>query len=190
MVNDKPLQNVYPFASDSQLIAIAEEHETPLYVHDENSYRRRLPRVRQLAIGKEKRAILQVLTLVFAAAFTLAGSGCVSSVMSGSGPMPTFSKPELLYLLPKPYSRLYVEVDTIENLDVPQEWLEELKTFLSQYLVHCLPGLVVEDTKRLAQKAVIHHGFYAQTYKASQEVAVFDANDQLSVAVMLDEHDK
>lgn len=33
-------QSALPFASDSQLIAIAEKHGTPLYVHDEKSYRR------------------------------------------------------------------------------------------------------------------------------------------------------
>lgn len=40
MTTRKPIQSVLPFASDSQFIAIAEEYGTPLYVHDEDSYRR------------------------------------------------------------------------------------------------------------------------------------------------------
>ena len=39
-MNGKSIQSALPFASDAQLRAMAEEHGTPLYVHDENSYRR------------------------------------------------------------------------------------------------------------------------------------------------------
>jgi len=40
MMNENSVQYALPFASDSQLMAIAEEHGTPLYIHDEESYRR------------------------------------------------------------------------------------------------------------------------------------------------------
>lgn len=40
MINESPIQSALPFASDALLRAIAEEYGTPLYVHDENSYRR------------------------------------------------------------------------------------------------------------------------------------------------------
>ena len=40
MINEMSIQSPLPFASESQLRAIAEEHGTPIYVHDENSYRR------------------------------------------------------------------------------------------------------------------------------------------------------
>ncbi|MCU0856825.1 MAG: diaminopimelate decarboxylase [Pontiellaceae bacterium] len=40
MNNGHSIQVTLPFASDSLLIAIADEYGTPLYVHDENSYRR------------------------------------------------------------------------------------------------------------------------------------------------------
>ena len=39
-MNENAVQYALPFSSDSQLRAIAEEHGTPLYVHDEESYRR------------------------------------------------------------------------------------------------------------------------------------------------------
>ena len=40
MMNKTYIQSTLPFTSDSHLNAFAEEHGTPLYVHDENSYRR------------------------------------------------------------------------------------------------------------------------------------------------------
>lgn len=40
MTSDSPIQPPLPFASDAHLRAMADEHGTPLYVHDENSYRR------------------------------------------------------------------------------------------------------------------------------------------------------
>jgi len=40
MTKEKSIQRELPFATDSQLGAIAKEHGTPLYVHDEDSYRR------------------------------------------------------------------------------------------------------------------------------------------------------
>jgi len=57
--------------------------------------------------------------------------------LSGCGPqsaqLPTYMRPELLYLNPQPYSRLYVEVDTIEGTEVTDQWLDELKSFLVKY---------------------------------------------------------
>ena len=40
MTSNESIQPPLPFASDEQLQAIADEFGTPLYVHDENSYRR------------------------------------------------------------------------------------------------------------------------------------------------------
>ncbi|MBL7176981.1 MAG: diaminopimelate decarboxylase [Desulfobacteraceae bacterium] len=40
MTNEKSVQSELPFSSDLRLRAIAEERGTPLYVHDENTYRR------------------------------------------------------------------------------------------------------------------------------------------------------
>ena len=57
-------------------------------------------------------------------------AGCGSK----SAKLPTYMSPELLYLNHQPYSRIYVEVDSIEGVDVPAQWLDELKTFLSE---HC-----------------------------------------------------
>ncbi len=56
-------------------------------------------------------------------------SGCGSQ----SAQLQTYMRPELLYLNPQPYSRLYVEVDTIEGIEVPDQWLDELKAFLGKY---------------------------------------------------------
>lgn len=57
-------------------------------------------------------------------------------VLSGCGQqsaqLPTYMRPELLYLNHQPYSRLYVEVDTIEGTEVTDQWLDELKAFLSK----------------------------------------------------------
>ena len=53
---------------------------------------------------------------------------------SQSGQLPTYMRPELLYLNHQPYSSLYVEVDTIEGTEVPDKLLDELKAFLSK---HC-----------------------------------------------------
>ena len=50
-----------------------------------------------------------------------------------SAPLPIYMKPELLYLKDQPYSRLYVEIDKIEGVEVPSQWLDELKTFLDKY---------------------------------------------------------
>ena len=50
-----------------------------------------------------------------------------------SSPLPTYCQPELPLLLSEPYSRLYVEVDTIESVEIPDGILDELKDFLSKY---------------------------------------------------------
>jgi hypothetical protein len=61
-----------------------------------------------------------------------------SSVAGGCGPksakFPTYTQPELLYVTAQRYTRLYVEVDVLEGVEVPQRWLDELRGFLSQ---HC-----------------------------------------------------
>jgi hypothetical protein len=57
----------------------------------------------------------------------------VTGCGSKSAPFPTYMKPELLYLKHQPYSHLYVEIDTIEGVEVPDQWLNELKAFLNKY---------------------------------------------------------
>ncbi len=41
MTDRRPVQSALPFGSDAQLLEIAQAYGTPLYVHDERSYRRR-----------------------------------------------------------------------------------------------------------------------------------------------------
>ena len=50
-----------------------------------------------------------------------------------SGKLPTYMRSELLYLNNQPYSRLYVEVDAVEGVEVPDQWLDELKALLGKY---------------------------------------------------------
>lgn len=63
-------------------------------------------------------------------AFVWIISGCGSK----SAKLPTYMRPELLYLSDRPYSRLYVEVDKVEGVEVPDQWLDTLEEFLS---THC-----------------------------------------------------
>lgn len=69
----------------------------------------------------------------------LIGFVCLALVMSGcgssstSGLMPTYQKPELLYLQAEPYPRLYVEIDTVEGTEPDGKALAELKDFLAKY---------------------------------------------------------
>ncbi|MBN1973104.1 MAG: hypothetical protein JW787_05660 [Sedimentisphaerales bacterium] len=61
----------------------------------------------------------------------------IISIISGCGSKATFHKymrQELLYLNEQPYSRLYVEVDSVEGVEVPDKWLNVLKEFLVE---HC-----------------------------------------------------
>ncbi len=57
-------------------------------------------------------------------------SGCAPK----SGKLPTYMQPELLYLSDKLYSRLYVEVDSVEGVEVPERLLDDLRVFLGE---HC-----------------------------------------------------
>lgn len=47
---------------------------------------------------------------------------------------PKYMRPQLLYLKAQPYNSLYVEVDCVEGVEVPDEWLDVLKEFLA---THC-----------------------------------------------------
>jgi hypothetical protein len=51
-----------------------------------------------------------------------------------SGPLPTWQEPELLYLQAQPYSKLYVEIDTVEGVDVDEGALAAFREFLRE---HC-----------------------------------------------------
>ena len=60
-----------------------------------------------------------------------------SLIICGCSQNSTFQKymqPELLYLKEQPYSQIYVEVDSIEGFEVPDEWIDALKSFLEE---HC-----------------------------------------------------
>jgi hypothetical protein len=57
----------------------------------------------------------------------------VTGCGSKSGKLPDYMRPELLYLNHRLYSRLYVEVDTVEGVDVPDKWVDELKDYLETY---------------------------------------------------------
>jgi hypothetical protein len=63
---------------------------------------------------------------------------CGSALISGctvpqSSPPVTFMHPELLYLQDHPYTRLYVEVDSVQGATLPAYLVEELKAFLAKY---------------------------------------------------------
>jgi hypothetical protein len=76
-------------------------------------------------IGHVKKLLLTILTLP------------TFLIIPGCGPKATFPKymqPELLYLKNQPYSQIYVEVDSVEGVEVPDEWLNVLKEFLAK---HC-----------------------------------------------------
>lgn len=65
--------------------------------------------------------------------FSVGLAGCGGLASPPSSALPSYCRPELLYLLPEPYSRIYIEVDTIEGMERPGKVLEELKDFLGRY---------------------------------------------------------
>lgn len=76
----------------------------------------------------------------------------IISILSGCGSKATFHKylrQELLYLNEQPYSRLYVEVDSVEGVEVSEEWLDLLKEFLA---THCSKpdGITIVRDKPIA----------------------------------------
>ncbi|UCE46383.1 MAG: hypothetical protein JSW47_12265 [Phycisphaerales bacterium] len=60
-------------------------------------------------------------------------AGVVTGCGSKSAKLPTYMRPELLYLNDQPYSRLYVEVDSVEDVKVSEELLDDLRVFLARY---------------------------------------------------------
>ncbi len=58
---------------------------------------------------------------------------CFVSGCTKSAKLPTYMRPESLYLCDKPYSRLYIEIDSVEGVGVPYEIIDNLKEFLSAY---------------------------------------------------------
>jgi hypothetical protein len=75
---------------------------------------------------KTTKTVLSCLLLLVPALFP---GGCASKPAS---PV-TYMRPELLYLKDQPHARLYVEVDRMEGVSLPEYWVEELKTFLGHY---------------------------------------------------------
>ncbi|HUU22386.1 MAG TPA: hypothetical protein VM389_07595 [Phycisphaerae bacterium] len=60
-------------------------------------------------------------------------TGCGSEANSGSGTMPTFWNPGLLYLKADSCSRLVVEIDTVEGTEIPAGTVETIRDVLSTY---------------------------------------------------------
>lgn len=77
--------------------------------------------------------IQKYLLVIFALAFIFIVTGYGNYASPKSTPLPTYCQPELPFLLPQPYSHLYIEVDTTEGTKIPDGILDELKEFLSKY---------------------------------------------------------
>ncbi|GAF76800.1 unnamed protein product, partial [marine sediment metagenome] len=85
------------------------------------------------ASGIIMKALLQKLSWMTIYMLIFVQIGCGGYRSPQSTPLPTYCQPELPLLLSQPYSRLYVEVDTIEGVEIPEGILGELKEFLSKY---------------------------------------------------------
>ena len=72
--------------------------------------------------------VITLSRIVFLLALAAVG-GCASQA---TPPVP-FVHPEVLYLQDKPCARLYVEVDRMEGVKLPEHWADELKAFLEKY---------------------------------------------------------
>ena len=51
-----------------------------------------------------------------------------------SSPKSLYQKTELLYLKEEPYDRLYVEIDILDGVTLATEWIDDLRTFLANYV--------------------------------------------------------
>lgn len=58
-------------------------------------------------------------------------AGCGRTMQSV--PMPTYHRPELLYLLAEPCDELYVEINRMDGITIPKWLPEELERFLASY---------------------------------------------------------
>lgn len=56
------------------------------------------------------------------------------------------ASPSLLYLKEQPYQQLYVEVDTLEGTKVPETFIKQIRSFLSQYCSKPGGVKIVQDT--------------------------------------------
>ena len=66
--------------------------------------------------------------LIWSSVFVLFLGGCGP----GSAELPTYMKPEPLYLAKAPYTHIYVEVDVMDGAQVPDSLLETLRVFLQE----------------------------------------------------------
>lgn len=57
-----------------------------------------------------------------------------------------YARASSLYLKEQPYQQLYVEVDTLEGTKVPESFIKELRSFLSQYCSKPGGVKIVQDT--------------------------------------------
>src|SRR5215475_13106714 len=68
---------------------------------------------------------------------SLASCSAPKAPRSHSGPdavkLTSFWQPQLLYILPSPHSRLYVEVDAVEGCQPSDATLNKLRDFLTTY---------------------------------------------------------
>ena len=78
-----------------------------------------------MGVIKVKAFVLRVLVVLLA--WIISGCGAKSAKL------PTYMRPESLYLCREPYSCLYVEVDSVEGVEVPQDVLSNLKEFLNTF---------------------------------------------------------
>ena len=60
--------------------------------------------------------------------FLIAGCGV------DSHPKLRYEKTELLYLKERPYDRLYVEIDILDGVTLATDWIDDLRTFLANYV--------------------------------------------------------
>lgn len=63
-----------------------------------------------------------------------------------SPPLVTYMHPERLYLQDQPCARVYVEVDRMEGVSLPEHWADELKAFFEKYCLKPDGVDVVLDT--------------------------------------------
>lgn len=78
------------------------------------------------------KAVCRIFCSVFFVLVVIFLAGCNITPVKSS-PMQTYCQPELPFLLGQPYSRLYVEVDRTENVEIPEGVLDELEEFLGKY---------------------------------------------------------
>lgn len=81
----------------------------------------------------------------------MAGAGTAAG--ENGSQLPRAFDPEVTYLRPSPYDRLYVKVDRVEGVTVNPRWLADLKDFLKAYC-RKPKGIQMQQGKPIPLKAV------------------------------------